>query len=303
MRHLIKICLLSLFLTSCGQSYTKQKELELKERELALREKELMLKNNDTAAVKADTIKSNEIHEVKEVDPNTKVMTMTFEEYSEGDYPHFIFKETLTGKTYDFRHISDNQLGGVNVLLDDDNSGFGLKANPKYLKKSFVVEAVNKTVLDYDLEGKTIKTKDWVIKNIKPNSDLNNGINGDIPIINSINYFRFPSDKSPESIFPEIKLQDIQKSKEFNTYMQNLVFEQPILSNNIIKKMKQEDKENFMCYSYKVKEKTKNNIKIEITKSTSAGHTIYMTYYNFTFDILTGAKKFNKSEGYERWTE
>jgi hypothetical protein len=41
MRHIIFILTISLFLISCGQTDTKQKELELKERELALKEKEL----------------------------------------------------------------------------------------------------------------------------------------------------------------------------------------------------------------------------------------------------------------------
>lgn len=168
MRQFFKICTLVLLFASCGQNDTKQKELELKERELAIREKELQLKGKDTAIAKTDSTKSSQVQVVKQTEPNTKIMTMTFEEYSEGDYPHFIFKETSTGKTYDFRHISDNQLGNVKVLLNDDDASFGLKANPKYLKKSFTVEAVNKTVLDYDLDGKTIKTKDWVIKSIKP---------------------------------------------------------------------------------------------------------------------------------------
>jgi hypothetical protein len=48
MRHIIFVLALSLFIMSCGQNDTKQKELELKERELALKEKELSLNYKDT---------------------------------------------------------------------------------------------------------------------------------------------------------------------------------------------------------------------------------------------------------------
>jgi hypothetical protein len=169
MQYLSRIFALSFLIASCGQDDTKQKELELKERELALRERELLLKTKDTAAAKIESTKDMQVQQATKADPNAKIMVMTFEEYSEGDYPHLIFKETSTGKTYDFRHISDNQLGSLPVLLDDENASFGLKANPKYLGKSFVVEAGYQTVLDADLDGNTIKIKDWVIKSIKPN--------------------------------------------------------------------------------------------------------------------------------------
>jgi outer membrane protein OmpA-like peptidoglycan-associated protein len=96
----------------------------------------------------------------------TKAMTMTFEGYSEGDYPHFIFKDVKTGQEYDFRFISDNNLGNLNILLDDPDSGFGYKANSKYLKKKFTIIALKKSVLDSDLEGNTFTTKAWVISKI-----------------------------------------------------------------------------------------------------------------------------------------
>ncbi|MBL0202166.1 MAG: hypothetical protein IPP81_19020 [Chitinophagaceae bacterium] len=48
MRHLIFLLTFSLFLISCGQTDTKQKELELKEKELALKERELVLNVKDT---------------------------------------------------------------------------------------------------------------------------------------------------------------------------------------------------------------------------------------------------------------
>ena len=161
MRHFILlISVAALF--SCGQNDTKQKELELKERELALKEKEFASKQNDTSHLipAAQVAKKNDtVPVIKKAPADGKIMTMTFEEYSEGDYPHLIFKDIATKEEYDFRFISDNNLSGAKILLDDNDAAFGLKANPKFLKKIFIVETKKKTVLDSDLDGKTIKIK------------------------------------------------------------------------------------------------------------------------------------------------
>jgi hypothetical protein len=52
MRHNIAILFFVTLLFSCGQTDTKQKELELKEKELALKERELALKEKDTNNLK-----------------------------------------------------------------------------------------------------------------------------------------------------------------------------------------------------------------------------------------------------------
>jgi len=169
MRHIILLVAIAT-LFSCGQNDTKQKELELKERELALKEKEFAAKQTDTSHLipaAQEVKKSDTVAVIKKAPTDGKIMTMTFEEYSEGDYPHFIFKDISTKEEYDFRFISDNNLSGLKILLDDNDAAFGLKANPKYLKKNFIVEAKKKTVLDSDLDGKTIKVKEWVITSIK----------------------------------------------------------------------------------------------------------------------------------------
>jgi hypothetical protein len=160
----------SILMVSCGQNSNKQKELELKERELALKEKELALREKDSTNLKTVTqevLKNEPVKETKKLPTDTKIMTMTFEEYSEGDYPHLIFKDISSSEEYDFRFLSDNNLNGVSILLDDNDAAFGLKANPKYLKKTFIIETKKKTVLDSDLEGNTIKSKEWVITSIK----------------------------------------------------------------------------------------------------------------------------------------
>ena len=74
----------AIFITSCGQSDTKQKELELEERELALKEKELALKEKDPTNTKTqivDTVKKNDTSGIKIILSNSKVMTMIFERY------------------------------------------------------------------------------------------------------------------------------------------------------------------------------------------------------------------------------
>ncbi len=159
----------SFIMVGCGQNSNKQKELELKERELVL-EKELALKEKDSTNLKTatqETVKKEPIQEIKKLPSDTKILTMTFEEYSEGDYPHLIFNDISSGEEYDFRFLGDNNLKGVSILLDDNDAAFGLKANPKYLKKTFIVETKKKSVLDSDLEGNTIKSKEWVITSIK----------------------------------------------------------------------------------------------------------------------------------------
>ena len=56
MKQLLITLTLSIFILSCGQNDTKQKELELRERELALKEKELALKQQDTIVKQATTV-------------------------------------------------------------------------------------------------------------------------------------------------------------------------------------------------------------------------------------------------------
>jgi hypothetical protein len=168
MKYLFLIFTLALL--SCGQDETKQKELALKEREIALKEKELALREKDSSHLipTAQEVKKNDtVPVIKKPLTDEKTMTMTFEEYSEGDYPHLIFKDIATKKEYDFRFLSDNNLNGVAILLNDNNAAFGLKANPKYLKKTFIIETKKKTVSDADLDGKPIKSKEWVITSIK----------------------------------------------------------------------------------------------------------------------------------------
>jgi hypothetical protein len=119
----------------------------------------------------AEKLKQTEENKVSSVpsSKDSRQLTMVFDGYEEGDYPHFLFTDVKTGEGYDFRFLNENDLSGVPILLDDENAAFGYRANPKYLNKTFLVEIVKKSVLDSDLEGNTIKSKAWVIASIQPN--------------------------------------------------------------------------------------------------------------------------------------
>jgi hypothetical protein len=122
--------------------------------------------NNNTMYSVIDSL----ISTIKEPDlsSGTKNITMTFEGYSEGDYVHLIFKDTATGEEHDFRFFNDNNLCGIPILLDDNESVYGYKSNPAYLNKTFDVVIKEKEVLDSEDGGETlIKTTAWVISSLK----------------------------------------------------------------------------------------------------------------------------------------
>ncbi|MDX2048729.1 MAG: hypothetical protein SFU87_18220 [Chitinophagaceae bacterium] len=171
MQYFIVILGISLLLHSCGQNAIKQKELELREREIALKEKEIKLKEKDTViAAKitlTDTNKRTIPNQIKKSSPNAKVMTMIFKGYEEGDNMYLIFNDTETGKEYSFQEIDEKKFNGIKIFVEDKTSEFEVKANPKYINRKFIVEAINKTVLINGPEGETLKTKAWVITDLK----------------------------------------------------------------------------------------------------------------------------------------
>jgi hypothetical protein len=99
----------------------------------------------------------------------TKILTMIFEDFYEGDYAHLIFIDISNREEFDFRFLSDNNLSGVPILIDDADAAFGLKANPDYLKRTFIVEIKKKSVKDSDFDGNVFETMEWVITSIKLN--------------------------------------------------------------------------------------------------------------------------------------
>ena len=162
----------SFILVGCGQNNNKQKEFELKERELLIRERELALKEKD-AVVEIDKTtdidKDVKPSEIKKSSPKEKVMTMILKDYSVGDNAYLVFNDVATGEEYQFMLSSDteNRFNGIKLLLEDDNAEFGVTANPKYLNKSFVVEAIYETVLMSGFDGETVREKMWVINDLK----------------------------------------------------------------------------------------------------------------------------------------
>jgi len=170
MRHLILMMIAVIFITSCGQNDTKQKELELKEKELALKEKELNLREKDTAkatTVTVDTVKKSSTPEVKAASPDSKTLTMVFKRYEEGDNMYLIFTDTESGKEYSFENPDEKKFNGIKIYVPDAESQFEVKANPKYINKKFIVDLVNKSILSNGPGGSTVKKKAWVINGLK----------------------------------------------------------------------------------------------------------------------------------------
>lgn len=101
----------------------------------------------------------------------TKILTMIFEDFYVGDDAHLIFIDISNREEFDFRFLSDNNLSGVPILIDDADADatFELKANPDYLKRTFIVEIKKKSVKDSDFDGNVFETMEWVITSIKLN--------------------------------------------------------------------------------------------------------------------------------------
>jgi hypothetical protein len=147
----------SFIMVGCKKDNIKQKELELKANEQALKEK-VALQEKEAASLKAAASDTTKVF---------KTLTMVFEDYSEGDYPHLKFKDVDSGEDYDFRFLADNNLAGAAILLEDKDAAFGLKANSEFLKKTFIVKIQKKSVKDSDLNGKVFNSNEWVITDIK----------------------------------------------------------------------------------------------------------------------------------------
>lgn len=158
MKHTIYLAALFVFFISCESNTEDQNNLIPEETTQAIPIEDT-LKQVVPDSVIVETMS-------KPIEEASKNLKMVFKEYSEGDYPHFIFKDTKSGEEYDFRFLADNNLSGLPILLEDEDASFGLKANQKYLGKTFNITIAKKEVLDMDLDGTTIKSKEWVIQKI-----------------------------------------------------------------------------------------------------------------------------------------
>jgi hypothetical protein len=159
MKNIKTILVLALVSLLCmfgrGENSNKQKELEQTTGKLSQNKK--ALENQKDEPNKENLILPSE----------TKKLVMIFEDYSEGDFPHLIFIDISSKEEYDFRFLSDNNLSGAPILLEDNDAAFGFKANPDYLKKTFNVEIKKIAVVDSDLDGKTFKSMEWVITSLE----------------------------------------------------------------------------------------------------------------------------------------
>lgn len=105
MRQSIFLLFVSLFLVSCGQNDTKQKELELKERELNLKEREFVLKQKASDSLNSSVplpIQKDTNQVTNNTLTDTKVLTLTNPNYYWGDGPHLTFKDFTTHETKTF---------------------------------------------------------------------------------------------------------------------------------------------------------------------------------------------------------
>ena len=93
---------ISLFVMSCGQNDTKQKELELKERELALKEKEFAMKEKDSVNLRTSIQEAVKKDSIKKLPADTKILTLMSPTYSIGDLPHITFKDFTTHKEEEY---------------------------------------------------------------------------------------------------------------------------------------------------------------------------------------------------------
>jgi hypothetical protein len=119
MRHLILIMATAIFITSCGQNDTKQKELELKERELALKEKELALKTSDTSNTKlkiVDTVKMATTVEEKPTLPFIGSSNYCIQKNESGATGNAIVTITTDGKLTLIGSVDDHGLNGNREL-------------------------------------------------------------------------------------------------------------------------------------------------------------------------------------------
>jgi hypothetical protein len=137
MRQIIFLLTISLFIMSCGQNNTKQKELELKERELALKEKELQLKEKDTPATVPSTPTStvsqnvplNITYQTQEISPNVDM------QYFKGKNLIFYYDEKTKGKI-----IIDNV---IYPLTSEKRTDKGNYVNYTYTGNNITIKAVN----------------------------------------------------------------------------------------------------------------------------------------------------------------
>ena len=103
----------------------------------------------------------------------TKTMKLMFWEYSEGDYPHLIFRDRDTKEKYDFGHPDENNLGSIDVVLKNSEAPFGYVQNDKHRASTFEVTMKKKMVNTHDDNGQPIQAERWRIVSIAPASGTN----------------------------------------------------------------------------------------------------------------------------------
>ncbi len=109
----------------------------------------------------------------KATDDETKTMQLMFWEYSEGDYPHLIFRDRDTKEKYDFGHPDENNLGNTEVVIKNSEAPFGYVQNDKHRGSTFNVTMKKKMVSTHDDNGQPIQAERWKIVSITSGSSAN----------------------------------------------------------------------------------------------------------------------------------
>jgi len=167
MRHIILILATPMFLFSCAQNDTKQKELDLKEREIALKEKEFELRQKDSINIKTqvtDTTKIVTSKEEKVKDPNSQDEIL-----ADGSAVTEFTKEMLLSEST----LLDMKNGGG--TYHNDKVGI-IKQVTKEVKNEINTILINNVIINVHVpsEGKKMSKESlmWFNKIVKPGSKI-----------------------------------------------------------------------------------------------------------------------------------
>lgn len=167
MKRIIFLFAASLFMMSCGQTDTKQKELELKERELALKEKEFELKTKDSGNIQTQTSEPTKI-----VSPKEETVKSTNSQDvipTDGSAVTEFTKEMLLSESY----LQDIQNGAG----ENHNNKVGIiEYVTKEVKNEINTISIGNHIINVSVpsEGKKMSKESltWFNKIVKPGSKI-----------------------------------------------------------------------------------------------------------------------------------
>lgn len=167
MKRVIYLLAALLFMLSCGQTDTKQKELELKERELALKEKEFELRTKDSSNTQNQIKEPTKIAAPKE--EAVKIENSQIEIPTDGSAVTEFTKEML---------LSDSYLADINNGIGENhNNKVGIIDHvTKEVKNEINTISVGNHIINVSVpsEGKNMTKESliWFNKIVKPGTKI-----------------------------------------------------------------------------------------------------------------------------------